>query len=242
MSGGVPTDPPTAVPADAAPWATPHEHHLTVARSARYVLLGEPSPRVRRLWVALHGYAQLAARFARRCTPLAAPDRLVAVPEALSRFYVESATGGSHAQARIGATWMTREDRLAEISDYVGYLDQLHALLAERCGGAPELRVLGFSQGAATAARWAAFGGASVRGLVLWGGLAPDDLPLDALAARLAGAPVTIVRGDADAHGGRDAAMAQADALRAAGIAARVEVFAGGHHLDAGVLGALADA
>ena len=49
----------------------PREHHLTVPRSARYAVLGEPGPHVRTLWIAIHGYGQLAARFARRCGPLA---------------------------------------------------------------------------------------------------------------------------------------------------------------------------
>jgi hypothetical protein len=45
-------------------------------------------------------------------------------PEGLSRFYFE---GGFHGPgSKVGATWMTREDRLAKIEDYVGYLDALH--------------------------------------------------------------------------------------------------------------------
>src|SRR5690606_1787481 len=75
--------------ADAGRAPAPREHHLTVPRSARYVVLGEPGPHVRTLWVALHGYGQLAARFARRCAPLASEHALVAVPEALSRFYLD---------------------------------------------------------------------------------------------------------------------------------------------------------
>src|ERR1051325_10016453 len=47
--------------------------------------------------------------------------RLVA-PEGLSRFYLsERAT-----ERRVGASWMTREDRLAEIADYLGYLDAVY--------------------------------------------------------------------------------------------------------------------
>jgi hypothetical protein len=103
------TGPATAAGDGHADVATAREHHLTVSRSARYVVLGEPAPEVRSLWVVLHGYGQLAARFARHCAPLGGAGRLVVVPEALSRFYVEAAAGGSHAQARVGATWMTRE-------------------------------------------------------------------------------------------------------------------------------------
>jgi predicted esterase len=235
-------------PAAAAAGAEGHaggagrEHHLTVSRSARYVVLGEPSPEVRALWVALHGYGQLAARFARHCVPLDGPGRLVVVPEALSRFYVEAAAGGSHAHARVGATWMTREDRLAEISDYVAYLDQLYFRIVEQCGGEPPaLHVLGFSQGAATAARWTAFGAAPVRALVLWGGQLPDDLDVGVLRHRLAGATVTLVHGTEDAYRTPEDVALRAEALREHGLRADVATFAGGHHLDAGVLRALAD-
>jgi predicted esterase len=228
-----------AVPAsDGEPVA--REHHLTVRRSARYVVIGEPSPAVRSVWVALHGYGQLAARFARHCRPLAAPDRLVVVPEALSRFYVEAASGGSHAHARVGATWMTREDRLAEISDYVAYLDRLVARVAEELPTMPPLHLLGFSQGAATAGRWALFGAPRVASLTLWGGGLPDDLDLAALRERLDGAPVTLVVGDADGLRPAERVAAQAAQLDAAGIDARMVTYAGGHHLVPDVLRTLA--
>ncbi len=222
--------------------STPREHHLTVPRSARYVVLGEPGPHVRTLWIALHGYGQLAARFARRCGPLASEHALVVVPEALSRFYLDAPAGGSHAQARVGASWMTREDRLAEIGDHVAYLDLLVARLREECDGEPAVRALGFSQGVATMARWIAFGATTVERAVAWGGLLPEDLDLAQLTERLAGAPLTFVVGDADAHRAVERVRAQAEVARAAGIAARVVTFAGGHVLDAGTLAAVADA
>lgn len=217
------------------------EHHLTVSRSARYMVLGEPGPGTRALWVALHGYGQLAARFARHCRPLAAPDRLVVVPEALSRFYVEAASGGTHAQARVGATWMTREDRLAEISDYVAYLDRVVARVAEELPALPPVNVLGFSQGAATAGRWALFGAVPLASLTVWGGALPDDLDLAALRERLAGAPVTIVVGSEDHFRPAERAREHLATLTGAGIDARVVTYAGGHHLEPGVLRALAD-
>lgn len=236
------SDPAGRASADAVRASAPREHHLTVPRSARYVVLGEPGPHVRTLWLAIHGYGQLAARFARRCAPLAAEHALVAVPEALSRFYLDAPAGGSHAAARVGASWMTREDRLAEIGDHVAYLDLLVARLREECDGAPGVRALGFSQGVATMARWILFGSTRVERAVAWGGLLPEDLDLARLADRLAGAPFAFVVGDADAHRSVEQVRAQADAARAAGVAARVVTFAGGHVLEAGTLAAVADA
>ena len=42
--------------------AGPRELHLTVPRTARYWTLGEPGPGLRQVWIACHGYGQLAAR------------------------------------------------------------------------------------------------------------------------------------------------------------------------------------
>ncbi|HEY0971813.1 MAG TPA: hypothetical protein VGE02_12665 [Gemmatimonadales bacterium] len=230
----------TPPPDDAPTGPVAREHHITISRSARYLVLGEPSAEVRSVWIALHGYGQLAARFARHCAPLAAPHRLVVVPEALSRFYVEPASGGSHARARVGATWMTREDRLAEISDYVAYLDRVHARVVEELGGTPTLHLLGFSQGAATAARWTAFGETRPDSLILWGGLVPDDLGPATLGESLGSTRVTFVVGDADALRSEELVQAQLTRLRDAGLEPRVVTHPGGHHLDGDVLRALA--
>src|SRR6266550_3439645 len=127
------------------------EHHLSVARTARYYTLGEPG--ATEVWFVCHGYGQLAGRFLRRFEPIADGSRLVVAPEGLNRFYVGS---GEHRDQPVGATWMTREDRLNEIADYVKYLD---AVYADVFGGKPtaaRVRALGFSQGAATASRWVA--------------------------------------------------------------------------------------
>lgn len=94
---------------------------------------------------------------------------------------------------------MTSEDRLAEIADYVRYLDQLHAHVRERIGESESrVVVLGFSQGAATAARWVGLGWVAPQRLILWGGLLPPDLDLDVAWAKLADARLTFVVGDKD--------------------------------------------
>ncbi len=154
----------------------PHEHHLTVRRTARYALLGNENGDVQEVWFVCHGFGQLARSFIRDFQPVARPGRLIVAPEALSRFYLGEVTGATSATARIGATWMTREDRLSEIADYVGYLDAVYRRVFEKVAR-EETRVtaFGFSQGVATACRWAAMGAATIDRLVLWGGRLPDE-------------------------------------------------------------------
>src|SRR5207245_4750618 len=66
------------------------EHHLAVAKTARYYSLGEPGPATRQLWYVCHGYGQLAGRFLRHFEPLDDGSRVIIAPEGLSRFYLRS--------------------------------------------------------------------------------------------------------------------------------------------------------
>lgn len=215
------------------------EHHLPVTRSARYYTRGAAA-QAREVWFVCHGYGQLAQYFLRRFDTIDDGTRLVVAPEALSRFYLAD-PGGSHAYARIGATWMTREDRLREIADYVGYLDALYREIM--AGGVPataRVVVLGFSQGVATACRWAVLGQARVDELVLWAERAPPDLDLAQAAARLRNTRVRLVAGTADPSLPPGALDEERSRLSQQGIPSEALTFAGGHELDSDTLQRLA--
>lgn len=216
------------------------EHQIRVPRTARYYVTGEPGPTTREVWFVCHGYGQLARLFLRHFEPLAGDERVVVAPEALNRFYIEDPEGG-HANARVGATWMTREDRLAEIADYVAYLDAVHdeALASAPTSGA-RIVVLGFSQGVATACRWAVQGRVRAHQLVLWAERLPHDLDVVAHADRLRQLDLTLVLGLEDRWVSRDAIAEQEGILAAQGIPLQVITFQGGHRLDAETLRAVA--
>ena len=154
------------------PGRNPDLHHIEVPRTARFWTL-EPTEGVPKgTLYALHGYGQLAEFFIRKFQPVADTGWRVVAPEGGHRFYLEGFSG------RVGASWMTKEDRLSDIADYVRYLDLLRA---ERQTTDPEPHVLlGFSQGVATALRWLIMGSAgpeSWHGIVAHSGVIPPDLP-----------------------------------------------------------------
>jgi len=224
------------------------EHHLAVRRTARYFTLGTASPDVRELWIACHGYGQLAAPFLSSFAPIAAPSRLVVAPEALSRFYLDRTLRTSEPPPRVGATWMTREDRDSEIADQVSYLDDLHDALQEQLEGQAastdgrvRLRVVGFSQGVATVSRWMAYGRTRADALILWAGSFPPDVDLAALAPRLHRSAVTFVVGARDELAPWANADVQLQRFTEAGIAARLVTFEGGHRLDDATLVSLSE-
>ena len=204
----------------------PQEHHLNVSRTARYYTIGDLENRPTEVWIVLHGHTYLAKRFIRYFRVLEDDRRLIVAPEGLSRFYV------NHEARRVGASWMTREDRLNEIADYVNYLDELYRHLFETLDRSrTKVHVLGFSQGAATACRWVTQGSALVDRLTIWAGLVPPDLDLSSGGDKLLAAQLTIVLGDDDEYVDADEAGEQEMRLRELGILHEFLRFEGGHVL-----------
>lgn len=217
------------------------EHHLTVQRTARYATLGPQGPAAREVWFLLHGYGQRASAFLESFNSLDDGSRLLVAPEALSRFYLESSTTGRHGD-QVGASWMTREERAEEIDDYVRYLEGLRGQVLAPIGRASvPVRVLGFSQGVATAARWIAGTMWRPSELILWGGLIPGEL-MNGEPNRLpAEVPVVLVAGEKDATLDPLKLHAQARELRDRGVGCEEISFAGGHRLNTEVLFRLAN-
>jgi predicted esterase len=222
-----------------------NEHHLEVRRTARYWTLGDPAT-AEEVWIVLHGYRQLARRFLRRFGSIDDGRRLIVAPEALSRFYISPEQGRHGATSVVGAAWMTREDRQAEIRDYVGYLDRLVATVGSNVSvpvrgetataGSTRLTVLGFSQGVATATRWVTHGSVRPGRLVLWGDLTPPDLDLAGAGEALADVDVVLVRGSEDPALSPRLVDEEVARLAEANIAYSTVDYDGGHDIDADTL------
>jgi predicted esterase len=217
-----------------------HEHHLTVQRTARYSTLGPQGVAAREVWFLCHGYGQRATSFLDAFASLDDGNRLLVAPEALSRFYLESGSSGRHGE-QVGASWMTREERDTEIDDYVRYLEALRGQVLAPIGRADvPVRVLGFSQGVATAARWVARTIWRPAELILWGGLLPAELVGADPDRTLPGVPVILVAGERDETLDQIRLRGQAAQLRDRGLNCQELSFGGGHRLDAATLQRLA--
>jgi predicted esterase len=217
--------------------------HIAVTRTARYALLGTIGPELREVWIVCHGYAQLAERFIERFKPIATVARLIVAPEALSRFYSERSGGFHGPSSQVGATWMTAEDRENEIADYVSYLDAIYdEIFRETPRDSVSLRVLGFSQGVSTVARWIAAGHATADQVIAWAGSLPPELTREG-AAKLngSGRPLLIVAGGDDPFITPKVLDAQTDMLAKLGVVAEVRRFTGPHEIDAELLTSIAE-
>ncbi|MEX1003053.1 MAG: alpha/beta fold hydrolase [Crocinitomicaceae bacterium] len=144
------------------------EGHITFQKKGRYFTYGSAEDG-KDLLIVLHGYGYLAKYFIKKFEAVNTDRFFVICPEGLHRFY-HSGTNG-----RVGASWMTKEDRLNDIEDYVCFLNELLRDFKSRYQF-NTVTLLGFSQGGATACRWLAYGNHSFDKFILWATVFPPDM------------------------------------------------------------------
>lgn len=203
---------------------------VVVPRHARVGIVGDLET-ASEAWLILHGFGMLAQGILHGFRKAERPGRVLIAPEGLSRFYLEE-----KGVRRVGASWMTREDREHELEDLLGYLDRVSTGLIDP---AAALQVHGFSQGVAAAARWMVRRTRPVNRLVCWAGGFPEDVTAELLLPALGAEPLHLVVGDRDVWVKPEQVAADAERLRLAGIPVALHRFVGGHRVDNGVLAAL---
>lgn len=143
---------------------------LQIEKKARYFLLGNPGDDTSIVWVVLHGYGMLSEFFIQKFKKLENKNTLILAPEALNRFYIDTNYG------RVGASWMTKDERQDDIKENIKYLNSLMDQIIREIGhNRFKINVLGFSQGGATACRWLFKSGLKFENLIMWAGDIPKD-------------------------------------------------------------------
>lgn len=140
--------------------------HITFPSTGNYYTLGKGE----NLLYVLHGYRQLARFFIKKFEALQDRYTIVA-PEGLHRFYLQGTSG------RVGASWMTKEERETDIDNYLNFLNSLHQQISEGKNW-ESTSILGFSQGVATAFRWLANNAIQANTFMLCSGMIPPDVDL----------------------------------------------------------------
>ncbi len=226
-------------------------HKITVARTARYAIVGAAPAQAARLWIAFHGYAHRAEDFVAPFAESVPTDTRVIAPEGLSRFYLElPRPDGGHLN-RTGASWLTRDDRDDELRDAIS---MLHAVVAREVaaivsarGETPVIGVLGFSQGVAMSMRWVADVSANpalgthtpVSAHVLWAGGLANDVDDSALRDAWKQTQVHVVAGERDKFASDTTRAAVRSRLESIGVKTHEHSFDGGHRLDTLLLATL---
>jgi predicted esterase len=144
-------------------------HYLKVQKTARIATSGDLTS-ASNIWLVAHGYGQLSTYFIQKFKSLNQHDHFVIVPEGLHRYYLNGFSG------KVGASWMTKEDREKDIEDYCNYLDSVYEHFILKNSDRKRINALGFSQGGATISRWAANTKYPLDNLIIWGSVIPPDM------------------------------------------------------------------
>ena len=148
-------------------------YKIRTEKTGHYFTHGRWEDTTRYVWICLHGYGQLGKYFIQRFSFLDPSQHFVIAPEGLNRFYFEGVNG------RPVSSWMTREDRLDEIADFIGFLETLRTRIGWDKNPDVKVICLGFSQGVTTVLRWLHDITPRVDYLLLWAGGLPDELAFD---------------------------------------------------------------
>lgn len=195
--------------------------------------MGQLSAQTNCLVIACHGYGQLAGHFIRKFDVIARPDTIIVAPEGLSRFYWGGLSGN------VVASWMTKEDRLAEIADFSAYMTQVYERFTTGLPAKAQIVLLGFSQGCATQLRWMARAKPAFSDLVLWAGSIPEDIDYGPVQSYLDGKPLHFVYGDEDPFITTERVRTQTELSQRLPMKYQVHKFSGSHSVDREALKAL---
>jgi predicted esterase len=211
-----------------------NQHHINFQFKARYYSSGNLNEDTKYIWLVFHGYGQLAEYFIRKFRELDATHYVIA-PEGLSRYYLNDNSG------RVGASWMTKEDRLTDIENQITYFNKIYQSFQPEIKRGAKLVVLGFSQGTATAMRWIANQNISPDKLLLWAGTIPPDLDAENKNVDLSDIDTYIIKGDADPYAETAYIENMNEWLKLYKINSRSIKFSGGHTVDVKTLNQLAE-
>ncbi|TDQ17409.1 putative esterase [Algoriphagus boseongensis] len=198
---------------------------------AHYSISHESSGNESEIWIVFHGYGQLSEFFIRKFLPFDSGDRLIIAPEGTNYGYLKEFQG------RVGANWMTKHERETAISNNHRYLDRLMEEILSKFSNPPKIHVLGFSQGAATATRWASRFPKQIDTMVLWAGGFAHDLHMPESREKFAETRIILVSGDRDPFLSAEVIQKQNDILQSLGKQGEKLWFSGEHEINSELLG-----
>lgn len=200
-------------------------HYFQTQKTAKVVIEGEVNPKLKTVWLVAHGYGHLASYFINKLKPILNEENLVIVPEGLHRYYLNGISG------RVGASWMTKEEREHDITDYCNYLNEVYEKFIRPLGEKITVNALGFSQGGATLCRWASSTQYKIDNLIIWGSVIPTDMNWENYLSKINVGNWIYVAGDKDEYLNSEQQQAQLDTLKRNNIQPQTVFYEGGHDI-----------
>ena len=165
---------------------------LDINYKAPYFKVGSINEMTKNIWFIFHGYGQLADEFAKQFTEMISEENCLIFPQGLSRFYLKGIGN------KIGANWMTSQDRDIDITNYISYINQIFKHEVEPSLENIKLNILGFSQGGHTASRWIYNSKITYNKFVLWGSNLAHEIDQKRISDSFSHGKNLVIIGDQD--------------------------------------------
>lgn len=169
------------------------EKQISYTTTNTYNTLNTLGNNTKNVWIVFHGIGFLSKYFLKYFIGLAKDENYIIAPQAPAKYYLN--TEYKH----VGASWLTKENRLTETKNVLSYMDNLYA--SEKIPNHCQLIILGFSQGVSIATRWIANSKISFDQLILYAGGIPEELtPEDFKFSESKNAQIKLVIGNKDEY------------------------------------------
>jgi predicted esterase len=192
----------------------------------RYAVLGNLDKSTKKVLIVLHGQGHLANYFVQKFKFLKAKGITIIAPEGIHQYYLEGFAG------RVGASWMTSENREVAIENYINFLNAVYNEIVSKTSSKLKTHVLGFSQGAATVSRWVEQSSFEFEQLILWGGAIPPDLEPELIYKRLRGKQFYQIIGSDDPYITSEYFEQMKSLIKKYKLSPTFKKYTGGHDLD----------
>jgi predicted esterase len=144
------------------------EKRVTYKADAAYSSLNILSDKTKNVWIVFHGMGYLSRYFLKYFSELDPEENYFIAPQAPSKYYLEPD------YKHVGASWLTREDTIAETRNVLAYVNAVWEL--EDIPTDKRLIILGYSQGVSIATRWMSWAKIRCSDLILHSGGIPVEL------------------------------------------------------------------
>ena len=144
------------------------EKKISYHAANSYSTLNDFTRRTKNVWIVFHRIGYLSRYFLKHFKNFDPEENYFIAPQAPSKYYLSSK------YRHVGASWLTRENTATEIENVLNYLDEVYEV--EELDRAPNLILLGYSQGVSVATRWMARRKILPAQLIIHSGKVPAEL------------------------------------------------------------------
>jgi predicted esterase len=144
------------------------EKEISYTATNTYTTLNSLSETTKNVWLVCHGLGYLSRYFMKYFKSLNPEENYIIAPQAPSKFYLNGEF------KHVGASWLTKENTLAESENILRYLDAVYQ--AENIPEDKNLFVMGYSQGVSVALRWVAKRAVLCKKIIIHSGGIPKEL------------------------------------------------------------------